>query len=198
MAEHPAEGAERLLVLGAGAGQLGLLESARARGLYVIAADRNPSAPGFRYADRRAIISVEDEPQLDRLATAERVGGVIAPGIDWPVAIAARISERLALPHPIDPATAVLATSKLRQRERFAAAGVPHPRHVGCTTAGEASAAAGRVRLSLRGQGARPAGPEGARARPGRDQDRRCVRARAPRSRGPGSRSSRSSFPVAR
>jgi biotin carboxylase len=108
----------------------------------VIAADRNTSAPGFRFADRRAIISVEDEPHLDRLAVAERVDGVIAPGIDWPVAIAARIADRLALPHPIDPATAVLATSKLRQRERFGEAGVPHPRHIVCSTLDEASVAA--------------------------------------------------------
>jgi biotin carboxylase len=107
----------------------------------VIAADRDPAAPGFAFADRRAIISVEDEPQIDRLATAERVDGLIAPGIDWPVAIGARIAERLVLPHPIDPATAVLATSKLKQRERFAAAGVPHPRHVVCATVEEAAAA---------------------------------------------------------
>jgi biotin carboxylase len=142
VAGSPARAAKRLLVLGAGAGQLGLLEAARARELYVIAADRDPSAPGFRFADRRAIISVEDEPQLDRLASAERVDGVIAPGIDWSVAIAARIAERLGLPHPIDPPTAVLATSKLRQRERFAEAGVPHPRHVVCGTLEEAGAAA--------------------------------------------------------
>ena len=142
MAGHPPEGAARLLVLGAGAGQLGLLETARAHDLYVIAADRDPAAPGFAFADRRAIISVEDEPQIDRLATAERIDGLIAPGIDWPVAIAARIAERLALSHPIDPATAVLATSKLKQRERFAETGVPHPRHVVCTTAEEAAAAA--------------------------------------------------------
>jgi biotin carboxylase len=142
VAGNSGEGAKRLLVLGAGPGQLGLLEAARARGLYVIAADRNPAALGFRFADRRAIISVENEPQLDRLSTAERIDGIVAPGIDWPVAIAARIAERLALPHPVDPATAVLATSKLRQRERFAAAGVPHPRHIVCTTLDEASAAA--------------------------------------------------------
>lgn len=108
----------------------------------MIAADRDPAAPGFTFADRRAIISVEDEPQIDRLATAERVDGLIAPGIDWSVAIAARIAERLVLPHPIDPPTAVLATSKLKQRERFAEAGVPHPRHVVCSTVEESAAAA--------------------------------------------------------
>jgi biotin carboxylase len=136
------EASKRLLVLGAGAGQLGLLEAARDRGLFVVAVDRNPAAPGFRFADRRAIISVEDEPQIDRLAAAERVDGIIAPGIDWPVAIAARIAERQVLSHPIDPATAVLATSKLRQRERFAEAGVPHPRHVVCGSIEEAREAA--------------------------------------------------------
>ena len=75
------ERTQRLLVLGAGAGQLGLLEAARAaRACSSIAVDRNPAAPGFRFADRRAIISVEDEPQIDRLAAAERVDGIIAPG----------------------------------------------------------------------------------------------------------------------
>ncbi|MGE5272801.1 MAG: ATP-grasp domain-containing protein [Verrucomicrobiota bacterium] len=141
MARNPGA-SKRLLVLGAGAGQLGLLEAARRRNHFVVAVDRNPAAPGFRLADRRAIISVEDEPQIDRLAAAERVDGIVAPGIDWPVAIAARIADRLALPHPIDPATAVLATSKLRQRELFAEAGVPHPRHVVCATLEEAQTAA--------------------------------------------------------
>ena len=94
----------------------------------MIAVDRDPGAPGFRYSDKRALISTEDEEDVDRLARAEDVDGVISPGADWPVGIAARIAERMGLPHPIDGATAVLATSKQRQRECFAAAGVPHAR----------------------------------------------------------------------
>lgn len=119
---------KRLLVLGAGPAQLGLLQAARERGLFVIALDRDPAAPGLQYADRRAIISTEDERGIERLAEAEHVDGVIAPGIDWPVAIAARVAEKHRLPHAIDPATAVLATSKVRQRERLDEAGVPQPR----------------------------------------------------------------------
>jgi biotin carboxylase len=134
-------GDKRLLVLGAGPAQLGLLEAAHDRGLHVIAVDRDPLAPGFRFADRRAIVSVEDEPAIDRLAGAERVDGIVAPGIDFPVAIAARVAGRLGLPHPVDPPTAQVATSKLRQRERFAEAGVPHARHVICSSLAEASAA---------------------------------------------------------
>ena len=117
----------RLLVLGAGPAQLGLLAAARERGLFVIALDRDPAAPGFRFADRRAIISTEDEQGIERLAGAERVEGIIAPGIDWPVGIAARIAERMGLPHPIDAATAGLAVSKQKQRERLTEAGVPQP-----------------------------------------------------------------------
>jgi biotin carboxylase len=136
---------KRLLVLGAGPAQLGLLAAARARELHVIALDREPSAPGFRYADRRAIVSTEDESGIERLAGAERVDGLIAPGIDWPVAIAARAAERLALPHPITPETATLSTSKLRQRERFAEAGVPQPAYEVCSGAAEAAEAAERI-----------------------------------------------------
>jgi biotin carboxylase len=135
----------RLLVLGAGPGQLGLLAAARRRELYVIAVDRNPEAPGFRYADRRAIISTEDEHGIERLAEAERVDGVIAPGIDWPVGIAARVAAKLGLPHPLRPEVGVLATSKTRQRERFAAAGVPQPEYRPCRTLDEARGAADEI-----------------------------------------------------
>jgi biotin carboxylase len=121
-------GRKRVLVLGAGPAQLGLLEAARKRGLFTIAVDRDPAAPGFALADRRAIISTEDERGIGRLAVAERIDGVISPGIDWPVGIAARVAAKAGIPHPLDPATGTLAVSKARQRERFDAAGVPQPR----------------------------------------------------------------------
>jgi biotin carboxylase len=119
---------QRLLVLGAGPAQLGLLEAARARGLWVAVVDRDPSAPGFAFADRRCILSTEDEPAIERLVGALEIDGIISPGTDWPVGVAARIAERAGLPHPISAQTAVLATNKLRQRERLAEAGVPQPR----------------------------------------------------------------------
>jgi hypothetical protein len=121
----------RLLVLGAGRQQLGLLKAARQRGLVVVAVDRDSAAPGFRLADRRALISFEDEPSLHRLAEAEHIDGVISPANDWSVGIAARIAHRLALPHPLDPKTAALASSWLKQRERFDEASVPNDAWLG-------------------------------------------------------------------
>ena len=136
----------RLLVLGAGPPQLGVLAAARRRDLTVVAVDRDPSAPGFRHADRRAIVSIEDEPAIDRLARAEQIDGVIAPGTDHAVAIAARIAERLGLPHPLSPEAALLAASKPRQREQLAAAGIAQPCssvHASAEEAADAAAAIG-------------------------------------------------------
>ena len=121
-------GNPRLLVLGAGPAQLGLLEAAHDRRVWVAVVDRAPAAPGFRFADRRCILSTEDEPAIERLLGALEIDGIVSPGTDWPVGVAARVAERAGLPHPIAPATAVLATNKLRQRERLAEAGVPQPR----------------------------------------------------------------------
>ena len=117
----------RLLVLGAGPAQLGLLRAAREHGLYVIACDRDAQAVGFEFADRRAVVSTEDEPAIAQLAKAERVEGLISPGSDWPVAVAARVAAQVGLPHPLQPVVAARCVSKLRQRELFDEAGVPQP-----------------------------------------------------------------------
>jgi biotin carboxylase len=118
----------RILALGAGPAQLGLLEAARAHGVWTAVCDRDPAAPGFRLAGRRCIVSIEDEPAVERLAGALDLNGVIAPASDRGLAVAARVAARLGLPHPVPPATAALATSRLRRRERLAEAGVPQPR----------------------------------------------------------------------
>jgi biotin carboxylase len=94
--------------------------------VHVIAVDRDGGAPGFQLADERAVFSSEDEEAIDRLARVRAIDGIVSPGADWPVGIAARIAERIGLHHPIDARTGVVATSKARQREAFAQRGVPH------------------------------------------------------------------------
>jgi hypothetical protein len=114
----------RILVLGAQA--TGLLAAARARGLSVVAVDPDAGAPGFALAHRRAILRLDDEPALERLAEAARVGGVIANGPA--TGAAARIAARFRLPHHLLPESAVLVGSRLRQRERLREARVPQTR----------------------------------------------------------------------
>jgi biotin carboxylase len=103
------------------------MRAAREHGLYVVACDRDAQAIGFEFADRRAVVSTEDEPAVAQLAKAERVEGIISPGSDWPVAVAARVAAQLGLPHPLPPDVAARCVSKLRQRELFDEGGVPQP-----------------------------------------------------------------------
>ncbi len=128
MGVHPPDARARALVVGAGPGQLGLLAAAKKRGIPVVVCDRDEQALGLRLAERHALVSTEDEAGIELVAREEEVEGLIAPGIDAPVAIAARVAAKLGLQHPLDPATAEIAVSKHLQRERFAAAGVPQPR----------------------------------------------------------------------
>jgi len=159
----------RLLVLGAGPAQLGVLAAARAAELAIVAADRDPSAPGFRYADRRAIVSIEDEPAIERLARAEDVDGVIAPGTDHAVAIAARVAERLGVPHPLAPETAQVAVSRQKQRERLTAAGIPQPRSIVCHSLAEVTRAAEELGYPVVIEAPNRAGERGIGLAPDRD-----------------------------
>jgi biotin carboxylase len=72
-------------------------------------------------------VSTEDTGAVQRIARDRGADGLIAPGTDWPVRIAAYVAEDLRLPHPVDVATAVRCTNKIAQRETLHAAGVPQP-----------------------------------------------------------------------
>jgi|tagenome__1003787_1003787.scaffolds.fasta_scaffold20968819_2 biotin carboxylase len=118
------------MVLGAGAGQLGAYAAARRTGVETLACDRDRRAFCLqeRLADRFDKVSAMDLGGLLGVARRERAAGVISPGTDGPVQVAAELADALRLPHPIDPAVAARATDKLEQRRAFARDGVPQPR----------------------------------------------------------------------
>jgi biotin carboxylase len=117
-------------VLGAGAGQFGAFAAARRVGVVTVACDRDRWAFCVRegLTDRFDNVSAMDLAGLLGVAQREHAAGVISPGTDGPVRVAAEVSAALGLPHPIDPAVAARATDKLEQRRAFARAGVPQPR----------------------------------------------------------------------
>ncbi len=61
------------------------------------------------------------------LARRAGAGGVLSPGTDGPVRVAAEVAAALGLPHPLDVATAARVTDKREQRRAFDREGVPHP-----------------------------------------------------------------------
>ena len=109
-----------LVVLGGGPAQRHAIDAAQALGVRTVVCDANPA---------RGDVAISSEDVEGVLRTAREAGarGLIAPGTDWPVRVAAEVAEELDLPHPLDLATAQIATDKLAQRERLAAAGVPQP-----------------------------------------------------------------------
>jgi biotin carboxylase len=96
------------------------VEAAHRLGVRTVVCDSRPAAGDVT-------VSTEDTGAVLRVARSEDADGLIAPGTDWPVRIAAYVAEDLGLPHPVDVPTAVRCTNKLAQREALHAAGVPQP-----------------------------------------------------------------------
>lgn len=109
-----------LIVLGGAPAQRQAVDAAHRLGVHTVVCDSRPGAGDVT-------VSTEDTGAVLRVARDERADGLIAPGTDWPVRIAAYVAEDLALPHPLDVATAVRCTNKLAQREALDAAGVQQP-----------------------------------------------------------------------
>ena len=72
-------------------------------------------------------VSTEDLDGVREVARSSGAAGIIAPGTDWPVRIAAEAAHDLGLPHPISVATGRICTDKLAQRERLQEHGVRQP-----------------------------------------------------------------------
>jgi cysteine synthase A len=117
-----ADGPDRLtlIVLGGGPAQRHAIEAAVRLGIRPLVCDGSPGVGD-------AVVSSEDTEGVRRVARESGAAGLIAPGTDWPVRIAAYVAEDLGLPHPLDVATAVRCTNKIAQREVLEAAGVPQP-----------------------------------------------------------------------
>jgi biotin carboxylase len=125
VAESPggrAGGTDRLtlVILGGGPSQRQATEAARRLGLRTVVCDGVPGVGDV-------VASTEDAEAVLTAAREAGADGIIAPGTDWPVLIAAEVADELGLPHPIDVATARRATDKIAQREAFDRAGVPQP-----------------------------------------------------------------------
>ena len=110
--------APTLVVLGGGPAQRHAIDAAHALGLRTLVCDSDSGVGDV-------LVSSEDEAGVR--AAAGGAAGLIAPGTDWPVRVAAAVARDLGLPHPISPDVALVATDKIAQRRALDAAGVPQP-----------------------------------------------------------------------
>jgi biotin carboxylase len=105
-------------MVGAGVEQVPAIKRARQLGLFVVALDGNPNAPGFAFANDHGIVSTYDPAGAVRFARAyahkRPIDGVMTIASDVPITVSA-VAKALGLPgHSI--ATARSATDKLRMK----------------------------------------------------------------------------------
>ena len=117
---------KRLLVLAAGILQVPVIKKARDLGYYVIAADGNRNAVGFKYADKVIVANITSEEEMLKIAQDENIDGVIHPCSEVSMSVMGRINEELKL-HGINRDTAIRATNKCRMRQAFDSYGAPSP-----------------------------------------------------------------------
>lgn len=123
----------RILILPAGIEQVYVIRRAKALGLFVVAIDANPDAPGLAYADVAEIAAPRDIDRCLAIARQHAVEAVVADQCDYSLFASACIADVLGLPGPTVEA-AQLTTNKRLMRERVAAAGLAQPVFRACRT----------------------------------------------------------------
>src|SRR5262249_3011370 len=101
------------------------IRRARELGIRVVAADRNPEAPGLGEADVGAAVGF-DVSALAELGREHSVDGVLTVAADRAVPIVAAVAEELGRPG-IGRGGAPRVPRKVAMRRRRAEAGVPQP-----------------------------------------------------------------------
>lgn len=128
-----------IMILGAGVMQIPLIRKARDLGLFVIASDKSPSAPGFRYADHALKLDTKNARGHIAFALANRerfnIKGVVA-GADVAVT-ASMVSEALGLPGiPVE--VALRSNNKWLMKQKWLNDGIPTPYAEEVSTVAEA------------------------------------------------------------
>ena len=121
---------KKLLVLAAGLLQIPVIKKAQEMGIYVIAADDNPNAPGMAMADKAIVPGgLCDEERMLAIACEEQVDGVIHPCSEVAMNVMGRINDELHL-SGISKEMAIRATNKHLMREAFEKYGAPSPKSI--------------------------------------------------------------------
>ncbi len=133
-----------VLIVGAGRYQRAVIHRAKELGLRVVAADRNPDAPGFREADVACVVDFSDVDALEAAVRGLGIDGVTTVQAERAVPMIARVADTLGVPG-IGAETAHRMTNKAAMRRRLAEAGVPQPRFTVLRDAADAASAAAEV-----------------------------------------------------
>lgn len=137
-----------IMVLGAGVMQIPLIRKARDLGLFVIASDKSPNAPGFKFADHALKLDTKNARGHIAFALANRerfnIKGVVA-GADVAVT-ASMVSEALGFPGiPVE--VALRSNNKWLMKKKWLKDGIPTPYAEEVSTLHEAQKAVRKLGL---------------------------------------------------
>ena len=121
------EGRQKVLVVGCGFPQLGLLRAARELGLSLVGVDANPRAIGAAVCDEFHEVSTHDADAIAKVAREARVDGITTCGSEVALLGTVRAAEILGLPFYGDAATVERCQAKDLMREAYAEGGAPIP-----------------------------------------------------------------------
>jgi biotin carboxylase len=128
------DGRQKVLIVGCGFPQLGLLRAARELGLSIVGADGNPGAIGVGVCDDFREVSTHDVDAVVRIAEEARVDGITTCGSELALSTTVRAAERLGLPFYGDAATVERCQAKDLMREAYRAGGAPIPAFAATTS----------------------------------------------------------------
>lgn len=126
---------DKLLVVGAGIGQVPLVKRAKALGVYVIVVTRAGDYPAIFLADEAWYIDIYDYEAIVEKARVSGVTAVISDQNDLMMPTVAYVAEALGLPGNSQRAT-LSYCNKNKFREICDKEGVPAPRHVELRSSG--------------------------------------------------------------
>ena len=110
------DGQEKMMIIGAGAGQVPLIREAKQRGLYTIVVSIDGNYPGICEADQHLIVDIFDKELVLEIAKQEKIQYVLSDQSDFAVPTVAYVAEKLGLlGNSIK--TAEIFTNKQKQRE---------------------------------------------------------------------------------
>lgn len=116
---------KKIMILGAGAVQVPIIEKVKSLNYFSIALDMDANAPGMKIADLALPISSANYSEILNAAKEQNIDGILTTS-DFPVNSVALVSKELKL-SGMSPNIAEICTNKFSQREFFSKNDISHP-----------------------------------------------------------------------
>jgi biotin carboxylase len=133
-------GAPRVVIVGCGFPQLGLLRAARELDLHVIGVDANPRAIGAAVCNEFHEVSTHDVDRITRVAREVRARGITTCGSEIALSSTVRAAEALGVPFYGDVATVDRCQAKDEMRAAYLRGSAPIPAFAAIRALAEAQA----------------------------------------------------------